>query len=147
MKKMRGVYLVEFAIIATILMMLLFACIEFGRVVYSLAALNEGTRRAARLAAVCAINDPAVTAAVNFMGVYGFTNANVSLTYLDVNGASLGGAPAFGSVAYVRVSVQNFSIPLSIPVLNPTVTSPPFTVTLPVEALGLSNTGAATACT
>ncbi|HEY3731856.1 MAG TPA: TadE family protein [Steroidobacteraceae bacterium] len=146
MKKMRGVYLVEFAITAAILMMLLFGCIEFGRGVYTFAALNEGTRRAARLAAVCPINDPAITAAVNFLGAPGFTNANVSLTYLDVNGNSLGAAPALASVYYVRVAVVGYTVPLAIPFINPTLISPPFTVTLPAESLGLSNTGVSTAC-
>jgi Flp pilus assembly protein TadG len=146
MKRMRGVYMVEFAISAAVLMILLFACIEFGRGVYTFAALNEGTRRAARLAAVCPINDPAITAAVNFLGAPGFNNANVSITYLDVNGNSLGAAPALVNVAYVRVSVVGYTVPLSIPFVNPTLIAPPFTVTLPAESLGLSNTGVSTAC-
>lgn len=146
MKSMRGLYTVEFAITASILMILLFACIEFGRGVYTFAALNEGTRRAARLAAVCPINDPAIINAVNFLGVSGFNNANVSVTYLDANGASLGATPALGSVAYVRVSVVGYTVPLSIPFVDPTLISPPFTVTLPAESLGLSNTGVSTAC-
>jgi Flp pilus assembly protein TadG len=146
MKRMRGVYMVEFAITASILMILLFACIEFGRGVYTFAALNEGTRRAARLAAVCPINDPAITAAVNFLGAPGFNNANVSVTYLDVNGNSLGAAPALVNVDYVRVSVVGYIVPLSIPFVNPRLIAPPFTVTLPAESLGLSNTGVSTAC-
>ncbi|MFI4867873.1 MAG: TadE/TadG family type IV pilus assembly protein [Steroidobacterales bacterium] len=146
MKKMRGLYTVEFAIVASILMILLFACIEFGRGVYTFAALNEGTRRAARLAAVCPINDPAIAGAVNFLGVPGFNNANVSVTYLDINGASLGATPALGNVAYVRVSVVGYTVPLAIPFVTPTLISPPFTVTLPAESLGLSNTGVSTAC-
>lgn len=146
MNKMRGLYTVEFAIVASILMILLFACIEFGRGVYTFAALNEGTRRAARLAAVCPINDPAIAGAVNFLGVPGFNNANVSVTYLDINGASLGATPALGNVAYVRVSVVGYTMPLAIPFVTPTLISPPFTVTLPAESLGLSNTGVSTAC-
>lgn len=146
MNRMRGVTTVEFAIIATVLMILLFACIEFGRATYTFAALNEGTRRAARLAAVCPINDPAITAAVNFMGVSGFANTNVSVTYLDANAASLGTTPSLVNVRYVRVSVIGYTIPLAIPLISPTLTSPSFTVTLPVESLGISNTGASTAC-
>ena len=145
MKKMRGLYMVEFAIVAALLLMLLFGCIEFGRGVYTFAVLNEGTRRAARLATVCPINDPAITAAVNFMGVSGFSNANVAVTYLDVNGASLGATPAIGNVAYVRVSVVGYTVPLAIPFVNPTLTSPSFAVTLPAESLGVSNAGS-TAC-
>ena len=146
MKQMRGVTTVEFAFVGSLLLVVLFACIEFGRATYSLAALNEGTRRAARLAAVCPINDPQVVAAVNFMGVNGFNNSNVSVSYLDANGASLGTTPALANVYYVRVGVVGYTIPLSIPLLSVTLTSPSFTVTLPAESLGLSNTGVSTAC-
>ncbi len=145
MKKMRGLYMVEFAIVGSLLLMLLFGCLEFGLVTYSMAALNEGTRRAARLAAVCPLNDPKITSAVNFMGVYGFNNAtNVLVTYLDASGATLT-APTIGSVIYVKVSVQAYTIPLVIPGLSQSITSPSFAVTLPAESLGVSNAGS-TAC-
>jgi len=145
MKKMRGLYMVEFAIVGSLLLMLLFGCLEFGLVTYSMAALNEGTRRAARLAAVCPLNDPKITSAVNFMGVYGFNNAtNVLVTYLDASGATLT-APTIGTVIYVKVSVQAYTIPLVIPGLSQSITSPSFAVTLPAESLGVSNAGS-TAC-
>jgi Flp pilus assembly protein TadG len=145
MRKMRGLYMVEFAIVGSLLMMLLFGCLEFGLATFSMAALNEGTRRAARLAAVCPLNDPAITSAVNFMGVYGFNDAtNVLVTYLDANGATLT-APTSGAVRYVQVSVQNYTIPLAIPGLSQSITSPSFAVTLPRESLGISNAGI-TAC-
>jgi hypothetical protein len=125
--------------------MLLFGCLEFGLATFSLAALTEGTRRAARLAAVCPLNDPKITSAVNFMGVYGFNAAtNVQVSYLDANGTALG-APTVGTVYYVQVSVQNYTIPLAIPGLSQSITSPSFAVTLPAESLGVSNAGV-TAC-
>jgi Flp pilus assembly protein TadG len=143
MKKMRGSYMVEFAIVGSLLMMLLFGCLEFGLVTFSMAALNEGTQRAARLAAVCPLNDPKITSAVNFMGVYGFNPAtNVLVSYLDANGTTLG-APTVGTVYYVEVQVQNYTIPLAIPGLSRSITSPSFAVTLPAESLGLSNAGSA----
>ena len=145
MKKMRGVYMVEFAIVGLLLMMLLFGCLEFGLATFSMAALNEGTRRAARLAAVCPLNDPKIASAVNFMGVYGFNTAtNVLVKYLDANGATLA-TPALGAVYYVQVSVTGYTIPLAIPGLSQSITSPSFAVTLPAESLGLSNAGS-TAC-
>ena len=145
MKKMHGTYVVEFAIVGLLLMMLLFGCLEFGFATFSFAALNEGTRRAARLAAVCPLNDPKIASAVNFMGVYGFNTAtNVQVSYLDANGAVLG-APTLGKVYYVEVSVTNYTIPLAIPGLSQSITSPSFAVTLPAESLGLSNAGS-TAC-
>jgi Flp pilus assembly protein TadG len=146
MNRMRGVTTVEFTIIASVVMILLFACIEFGRATYTFAALNEGTRRAARLAAVCPINDPNITAAVNFMGIAGFASTNVNVDYLDAGGASLGATPAIVNIRYVRVSIVGYTLPLAIPLVSPTLTSPSFTVTLPVESLGISDTGASTAC-
>jgi len=136
MRKMQGMVLVEFAIVGGALMMVIFGCLEFGRATYSLAALNEGTRRAARLAAVCPINDPVIVPAVNFMGINGFSASNVTVNYLDANGASLGAAPASSSVYYVQVSVAG-SIPLAIPFLSETL-SPSYTVTLPAESLGIT---------
>jgi hypothetical protein len=136
MRKMRGMVMVEFAIVGAALMMVIFGCLEFGRATYSLAALNEGTRRAARLAAVCPINDPVIVPAVNFMGVNGFSASDVTLNYLDANGTVLAGTPASSSVYYVQVSVGG-SIPLAIPLLN-TAVSPSFTVTLPAESLGIT---------
>jgi Flp pilus assembly protein TadG len=134
MKKMRGLVTVEFAIVGAVLMMVIFGCIEFGRATYSFAALNEGTRRAARLAAVCPINDPVILPAVNFLGVSGLSTSNVQ--YLDANGASLGATPASSDVYYVQVNVFT-SLPLAIPFLS-AVLSPSFTVTLPAESLGIT---------
>jgi len=146
MKKMRGVAMVEFAIVGAVLMIVMFGCLEFGRATYTFAALNEGARRAARLAAVCPINDPKILLAVNFLGTNGYSTANVQ--YLDANGAPLGGTPASTAVYYVQVNVIG-SLPLAIPFLS-TILSPSFTVTLPAESLGITiaadGSGVVTAC-
>ena len=134
MKKMRGLVTVEFAIVGAVLMVVIFGCLELGRATYTFAAVNEGTRRAARLAAVCPVNDPKVLAAVNFLGENGFSTSNVQ--YLDANGASLGATPASNTVYYVQVNVVG-SLPLAIPFLSKTL-SPSFTVTLPAESLGIT---------
>jgi|SRR5450631_3899321 Flp pilus assembly protein TadG len=146
MKNMRGLASVEFAIVASVLMTVIFGCLEFGRAMYTYAALNEGTRRAARLAAVCPIGDAKISAAVNFLGAPGFNdNNNVSVTYLDANGDSLGGAPAIANVYYVQVSVVGYHVPLAIPFVGGRLT-PSFSVTLPAESLGWSGAGVSTAC-
>ena len=134
MKKIRGVFMVEFAIVGAALMLVIFGCLEFGRATYTFAALNEGTRRAARLAAVCPINDPSILPAVNFLGVNGLSTSNVQ--YLDANGASLGAAPASSDVYYVQVNAVG-SLSLAIPFVSG-ILSPTFTVTLPAESLGIT---------
>lgn len=146
MKNQRGLTSVEFAICGGVLMIVLFACIEIARAAYTGAMLSEGTRRAARLAAVCPINDPAITAAVNFAGLYGFSSANVSLQYLDSNGVPLGATPSTLNASYAQVSVTNYSLALVIPFIMPTLTFPAYAVTIPTESLGISDTGATTAC-
>ncbi len=156
MKKMRGVATVEFAIVGGVLLMVIFGCLEFGRATYTLAALNEGTRRAARLAAVCPVNDTKIALAVDFSGTAGiagfndtlYPGGNVKLEYLDATGTLLA-VPTAGAVNYVRVGIAGYNIPLFIPGLNVAITSPPFTATLPSESMGLVVSGAnvvSTAC-
>ena len=144
--RVRGTTTVEFAIVASALLMILFACIEFGRAMFVLAGLNEGVRRAARLAVVCPIGDPAVTAAVDFMNAPDFTTANVNLAYLDGTGSPITGTPTVSNVGFVQVAIQNYEFPLAIPFVDLSIASPSFTVTLPAESLGLSNIGVSTPC-
>ncbi|MBS0417238.1 MAG: pilus assembly protein [Proteobacteria bacterium] len=132
-----GLTTVEFAVVATALFIMLFAVIEFSRVMYSFAVLSEGTRRAARLATVCPLNDAGVTATVNFSTLPGFSSGNVQVSYLDAAGTPTG---TYSDIVYVRVQITGYSIPLSIPFVNPTVTSPAFPVTLPRESLGVTPT-------
>ncbi len=56
----RGTTTVEFAIIGVVMFSVLFGVIEVGRAMFVMNALGESTRRAARMAAVCPINDPAI---------------------------------------------------------------------------------------
>lgn len=137
MKGQHGITIVEFAIVATVLFTMLFGLIEFGRVMYSFAVLAEGTRRAARLATVCPLNDGGITTTANFASLPGFTSGNVQLDYLDSSGTP---TVTYSNIAYVRVQITGYSIPLSIPFVNPTVTSPAFAVTLPRESLGVTPT-------
>jgi len=135
--------MVEFSIIGVLLFILLFGVIEFGRLLSTFVVLGESTRRAARLAVVCPINDPGITSTGMFGSLPGFTSANLQIQYLDSNGVVLanpGAAATYPNIQYVRVQVTGYSIPLAIPVINPTVTAPQFAVTLPREALGVTRT-------
>jgi Flp pilus assembly protein TadG len=149
MRRERGLTTVEFAIIGTVVMMTLFGVIEFGRLMYTIVFLNESTRRAARVAAVCPVNDPAIASAALFggnIGVPGYGTNNVSVQYLDANSAVLGNpGGATQNVRYVRVSVTGLSFNLSIPLLGATLALPGFPATLPRESLGIVN-GVVTGC-
>jgi Flp pilus assembly protein TadG len=136
-----GITVVEFAIIGVLLYLLLFGVVEFGRLLFTFVALGESTRRAARLATVCPINDPGITSTGLFANLPGFNSANLQIQYLTANGTVLtnpGGS--YGNIQYVRVRVTGYSISLAIPLINPTITAPAFAVTLPREALGVTRT-------
>ena len=144
--RQRGTTTVEFAIVGLLVITLLFAIIEFGRILFTLNMLQEGARRAARVAAVCAVSNPANPAVANaavFTDLPGFSTANVVVEYLDQNGASTGN---FSSIRYVRVRIVNYSLPIAIPFINPTFNAPEFSSTLPRESLGVPKFGAAPAC-
>ena len=141
--RQRGTTTVEFAIVGLLVLTLLFAVIEFGRIVFTLNMLQEGARRAARVAAVCAVGNPAVANTAVFTDLPGFSTSNVVVEYLDQNGAP---TEDFNSIHYVRVRIVNYSFPIAIPLINPTFDAPEFSSTLPRESLGVPKFGAAPAC-
>ncbi|WP_070962494.1 TadE/TadG family type IV pilus assembly protein [Vibrio sonorensis] len=111
-KRQRGLSIVEFTIVATALLIVIFGIIEVGRYVYSLQLINDMTRSAARLAAVCRPQDrtdiPTLVVPPNAPG--GFTANNIEIDYLGVNGSTidLTSSDAFSNIRYVRARVVNF---------------------------------------
>jgi Flp pilus assembly protein TadG len=141
-----GITTVEFAIIGTALMVVMFAVIEFGRFLFTYSMLSEGTRRSSRVAAVCPVNQGVVASAAAFAGLPQFTASNVSVRYLDENGAPLASpTAAFAQIRYVRVQVTGYTYQMLIPFVSLSFTVPPFTSTMPAESLGVVN-GVSTPC-
>lgn len=153
---MQGVYVVEFAIVGTLLFTLLFGVLEIGRLYYTVNVLNESVRRGARLAAVCNISDPVVLrrAIFNTAGDSGASSlladldtSDLTLLYLDKNGAQVANpgdlvsATGFAAVRYVQLTLQNFQFSLFIPGFGVPITLPVFKASLPRESLG-RHTGA-----
>jgi Flp pilus assembly protein TadG len=144
-RREQGLTTVEFSLIATVTVVVLFGVIEMARLFYTFGVLAEGMRRAARVAAVCPIGSPAIRRAVRALdggpgGLPGFSDfANIQVQYLDQFGNP---TAAYGFINYVQVQVVNYDIPLAIPFIWPTVTSPAFAVTLPRESLGVTPTTA-----
>lgn len=147
-----GTTTVEFAIVGLLAMVVLFAVIEFGRLVFVVNALNEATRRGARMAVVCPINDPAIAqvAVFNAPGgsgaspvVGGLTTSNVDIRYLNQAGLPVASPAAnFTQIHYVQVRIVNFQHTLVIPVYNLTFTLPSYPTTMPRESLGIPRVGA-----
>lgn len=150
-RQMRGVYVVEFAIIGLLLFILLFGVIEMGRLYFTVNTLNETVRRGARLAAVCDISDPVILRRAIFNAaedsggsslIGNLETADLTLTYLDGNGSVVAApsdtnsANGFLAIRYVQLRVENFTFDLMIPVLGQQITLPTFRATLPRESLG-----------
>ncbi len=155
MKRYRqhGLSTVEFALVAGVLFILIFAVIEVGRGFFVASVLDEATRRGARMAVVCPINDPAIfqAAAFNNAVVPDLDAGDISVEYLDGNGGIVG-TPAdpagFRLIRYVRVRVVGYQHQMFIPFATALAPffMPQFVTVLPRESLGIPRTGAITPC-
>ena len=138
----KGSTVAEFAIVAGLFFMLIFAIIEFGRLLYTHNALTDAARRGARYAvlhpqnttcvqnvviygesnidAACAPTGPAL--------INGLTTTNVTVTYSSPFGMNIGSA---------TVSITSYTFNLSIPFFRQTLTMPAYKTTLPSESAGV----------
>ena len=146
--RQRGTTTVEFAIVGLLLLVLLFVIVEFGRILFSINVLDESARRGARVAAVCAVNNAAITDAATFVSLPNLTAANVVTQYLDENGVPLGDPAGadYAAIAYVRVRIVDYSFPVALPLIATVFAAPEISSTLPRESLGVPYFGAAPAC-
>lgn len=144
----RGTSTVEFAIVGITVFLVLFGAIEVSRIAFERTMMEEGVRRAARLGAVCPVNDPYIANAARFVernwGVHFIPNLlsnSVTVTYLDANGTIVVDPAAnFIALRFVRVTIADYVSPLDIPLLNLTYRPAPISSTQPVESLGVSPT-------
>ena len=155
-----GVTTVEFAIVGLVLLVSILGVFEVGRAYYTAAMLDEVTRRAARLAAVCPVNDPAVQqlAIMNASGdasasrfVTGLQPANVAIDYLDDSNATVanpGDLSGFLQIRYVRARITGFTYRVNLPFVAglASLTMSDFVHVLPRESLGVPRAGAITPC-
>jgi len=152
-KNQRGAYVVEFAIIAAVMFIVLFAAIELSRMIWVWNTLDEATRRGARLAAVCPINDPSIPEVTVFNSpgdgtdspiLQGLHPDHVDVKYLVSDGVNT--SATFEDVRYVRVSInctgclfngEKYKFKPLIPFFNTAgFELPAFETTLPSESLG-----------
>lgn len=141
-RRQSGLVTVEFALIGAFFFLILFSIIEFGRLLFTWNTLDEVTRRAARLAAVCPISEQATVidrAIFNGNVISGLSSAHLRVEYLD---SGFNTTSVLEQVRYVRTQVQNYQHQLLIPFLPTSLmTAPGFTTTLPSESLGTSPAG------
>lgn len=153
--RQKGLYTVEFAIIGLLAMVVLFGAIEMGRMLFVANTLGEATRRGARVAAVCPINDPAIANTTIFNTgsatiANNMTTGNVVVEYLDEDGIVVPNPSVstaeYVRVRYVRVRIQGFQHTMFIPGMNINFTMPEYPSTLPRESLGVPREGVVAAC-
>jgi hypothetical protein len=153
--RQKGVTVVEMAIVAALAMVVLFGVLEVARAFFVVNALEEATRRGARVAVVCQVNDPAIARISIFNGsddggasrlVGNLTPANVQIDYLD-DGGNVVADPMgnFFAISFARVQIRDYQHQLLIPFFIRTITMPAFATTLPRESLGVTREGF-TAC-
>ncbi|HJP90492.1 MAG TPA: TadE family protein [Pyrinomonadaceae bacterium] len=154
----------EFAVVATFFFMLIFAVIEFGRLLYTHNALTDAARRGARYAIIHQAqvdtdglphNNPKCVRNVIMYGethinascdppagqptlINGISSATIEVTYtgadLDSNPASPN--PYGANLGTATVKITNYQFNLSIPLVHRTLTMPAYTTTLPAESAG-----------
>lgn len=149
--KQRGLTAVETAVVGMVVLVTLFAVFEVARAFYVMSALEEATRRGARMAAVCPVNDNAIReiaifnnsgGGANSPAVFNLTTGNVQVEYVNDVGGVVGDlVNDFTDIASVRVSIQNYQHTLIIPLFMRTFTMPTFTTTMPAESLGVTREG------
>ncbi|HDR8962829.1 TPA: pilus assembly protein [Burkholderia vietnamiensis] len=131
----RGATIVEFALISSILVMLLLGIFEFGRVLFYWNTATEAMRLGARTAIVCDVNAAGIVKRVKSMLPI-LADANVAVTYTP-SGCDV------SSCSFVTLSITNLAVQTMIPFVNVALTMPPFTTTLTRESLNSSTGGSA----
>jgi Flp pilus assembly protein TadG len=127
----RGVAAVEFALIASLVFILLFGIMEMGRVLFYWNTAAETTRLGARLAVVCNKDAAAIKARMQSM-LNLLSPANIDIAYApascDINTCRL-----------VTVSITGLTVSTFIPFVPLSLTMPSFSTTLPRESLDSAN--------
>jgi hypothetical protein len=127
--RQRGAVAVEFALIAMAFFTLLIGITAFGHWLWTLEAVTDATRTAARMAVVCDINDGAIKAAIQKRVPHlGLSSAQIALEYLPAGCNQ-------GTCRIVRVSLSGATYSPWLAIAPGTFAIPPFTTSLPRESL------------
>lgn len=134
MKKQQGAAAVEFAVIGSVMILLLLAIVGFAHWIFTMEMVADATRTGARMAVVCDINDTTVRAAIQSkVPQISLADAQVSIQYLPP-GCSR------ANCQLVRVSVAGATYSPWFPAGAAAFPIPPFATSLPRESLESVNT-------
>jgi Flp pilus assembly protein TadG len=136
----RGVAAVEFALVSSVLVMLLMGVIEMGRMLWTWNAAVESTRLGARLAAVCDIDRSTGAPIKSRMRemLPALANGNIVIDYMNP-ADTVDATCTNDNCKAVRVQLSNFSHSAIIPFVPLTVTLPSFATIVRKEFM--SSTG------
>lgn len=128
----RGASMVEFAVLAPLLLLLIFGIIEMSRAMFAYTsvwtAAREGARFATTVEADNYVNCVAIeAAAVDRIVVSDVTPANINITYLDASGTTIadcqGGIPPttsnVTSGSTVEVAITGVTFDAVVPIIEP----------------------------
>jgi Flp pilus assembly protein TadG len=167
LKRQCGAAIVEFAIIGSLLLALIYAIFEFGRMMYVYNTMQEISRRGAREATVRWVTDSAAIKSIALFGASTLpggpeiTDSNITIRYLRANGVDeVSTTPADAGdnmsacndatrttecIMYVEVSVTNVQYrPLifkagAVTATRPVNNMPQATTVVYAESLGFTN--------
>lgn len=131
MLRERGVVAVEFALVVSLLTLLLFGAIELARVMWVWNAAGDATRLGARLAVVCDLNAAAIKARMVQRLPDLNPGTNITVTY-SPSGCSAAAAPYCEAVT---VALAGYTQKTYVPFVDFAPTLPPFTTTLTRESM------------
>lgn len=157
--KERGATVAEFAVVALLFFTIIFAIIEFGRLLYTHNALTDAARRGARFAVLHRGLTEDDKQAVRLEVVYGskltvdadgnptspplINGLTTDMVEVDFEGVDLDGDPDtpgttnFGSnLGTATVRIEEYRFNLSIPVIGRPLTLPTYSTTLTAESAG-----------
>jgi len=157
-QRQRGLASVEFAIAGLATIIIIFAAIELARLMFTVNALTEASRRGARVASVCLVSDTAEISRLTIFNDSGtgtqspilrnLTTDNVRIEYLNQDGAVLNDISGnnYLNIWYVRVRIANYQHNFIFPGLDLTLTLPEYPTTVPRESLGVPRPGQTSTC-
>jgi len=130
--RQRGAAVVEFALVALIFFVLLLGIFEFGRVMFTWNSAVEATRRGARLAVVCDMNNAQIKAQMRSM-LPVVADGDIDITYLP-NGCDADSCESV-TVSILPGNQTSAALQYYIPFLNSAWKIPEFSTTLTRESL------------
>lgn len=130
--RQRGAAVVEFALVAMIFFVLLIGIFEFGRVMFTWNSAVEATRRGARLAVVCDLNDAQIKAQMRSI-LPVIADGDIDISYLP-GGCNADSCESV-TVRILPGSQTAAAFQYYIPFLNSAWKIPEFSTTLTRESL------------